>query len=479
MISRKNRLLMAVTLLLVSGFLVTSLASYLVSRSSLRSEIIFNSLPLTSDNIYSEIQRDMLRPIFISSLMANDTFLKDWVTHGENDTTRISRYLREIKKRYNTVSSFFVSDKTRKYYYPDGVLKTISPNEKRDTWYYRVRAMNTDYEINVDYDMANRDTLTIFINYKVFDDHGSYIGATGVGLTVNAVKERINSYQKRYQRNIFFVNNIGDITLHGFGFPENVTSIKQIEGLSGLVQSILSSESSTYKYEKNSKTFHLNTRFIKEFNWYLLVEQSEDDSVKPLLNALILNLFICFIITGIVFLLLKPAITSYQKKIEKLATTDLLTGLHNRLSFNILIEQALKEIKRKKSPLSIVLMDIDHFKLINDTYGHGAGDIVLRKLSLLIQSQLRDSDVLCRWGGEEFLVLLKDCDVRSAYSTAEKIRANINDEKIAVNDSEISVSMSLGVSQYHHGEDIGTVIERADKAMYAAKEKGRNRSEKM
>jgi hypothetical protein len=104
---RKNKLVLIVSLLLITGFAVTSLASYFVSRSSLRSQIIKKELPLTSDTIYSEIQRDLLRPIFISSLMANDTFLRDWVIQGEKDETQIIRYLREIQNNYNTFTSLF------------------------------------------------------------------------------------------------------------------------------------------------------------------------------------------------------------------------------------------------------------------------------------------------------------------------------------------------------------------------------------
>ena len=104
-------------LILTTGFLITSLSSYFVSRTSLRSQITLNELPLTSDNVYSEIQRDLLRPILISSIMASDTFLRDWVIHGEYNSMKVIRYLKEIKKKYNTFTSFFVSDKTRIYYH--------------------------------------------------------------------------------------------------------------------------------------------------------------------------------------------------------------------------------------------------------------------------------------------------------------------------------------------------------------------------
>ncbi|MFH2093842.1 MAG: GGDEF domain-containing protein, partial [Pseudomonadota bacterium] len=152
--SRKAKLLAGVGLLLATGFLFTSLTSYFVSRTSLRAEISSRGLPLTSDNIYSEIQRDLLRPVFISSLMATDTFLRDWLIHGETNPEKIIKYLNEIRLKYNMFTSFLVSEKTKNYYHFDGVLKTISQDQERDNWYFRVKDMKEDYEINVDPDIA-------------------------------------------------------------------------------------------------------------------------------------------------------------------------------------------------------------------------------------------------------------------------------------------------------------------------------------
>ena len=137
-----------------------------MSRASLRSEISLNALPLTSDNIYSEIQHDLLRPVFVSSLMATDTFLRDWVIGGEVGDQSITKYLKEIQTTYNAFTSFFVSEKTRTYYHADGILKKVSPTEPRDIWYFRVRDLKDDYEINVDPDLANKDAMTIFKTFR-------------------------------------------------------------------------------------------------------------------------------------------------------------------------------------------------------------------------------------------------------------------------------------------------------------------------
>jgi len=206
--------------LLVVGFTATSLSSFFVSRDALERALTDDALPLTGDTIFSEIQRDLLRPVFISSLMAHDTFVRDWLLSGEQDQDRIVRYLREVKERYGTITSFLVSDRTGAYYYADGKLKVVSQDDRTDAWFFRVRALTEPYETNVDADLANRNTTTIFINYRILDYDGRFLGATGVGLTTDTVSRLIADYQRRYQRRIYFVDHGGSIVLSGAGADE-------------------------------------------------------------------------------------------------------------------------------------------------------------------------------------------------------------------------------------------------------------------
>jgi len=314
----KTALVPIITVLLVVGFLVTSLASFFVSRASLREEISYNELPLTSDNIYSEIQRDLLTPIFISSTMAIDTFLRDWILNGEIGPEHIVNYLSEIKQRYNTVTSFFVSDITMNYYYADGILKTVSPDEPRDEWYFRVKNMEDDYEINVDPDMANQDQMTIFINYKVYDYNQNYIGATGVGLTISSVKELIEKYQKKYGRNIYFFNEDGEIKLSGKKIKHDKKHISFLSYHKKLKELKKSRQEQHFTFKKDKRLVHANIRHIKEFKWFLVVEQPEGEALKEIYTTLIINLLICIAITMIVLYLVSISISSYKKRIETL-----------------------------------------------------------------------------------------------------------------------------------------------------------------
>ena len=317
------RLIVILSVLLVAGFLFTSLASYFTSRSSLRSQIAEHELPLTSDNVYSEIQRDLLRPIFISSLMSHDTFVRDWVISGEGDHELMIKYLKEIKFRYGTFTSFFVSDRTLTYYHADGILKKVDGREPRDEWYFRVREMTDEYEINVDLDMANQDAMTIFINYRVYDYDGNYIGATGVGLTVDSVRKLIDRYQEKYGRIIYFVDDQGNVTLHGQSLPYSEMNIFRRQGISSIARDILDTYDESFEYEIDGRPVDLNTRRIDEFNWHLIVEQIDNRSHEEIFNTLLINLLICAVVIVVVLTLTGFTVNAYQRRLEK-------TGQHRQ-----------------------------------------------------------------------------------------------------------------------------------------------------
>ncbi len=276
-----------------------------------------STLPLTSDNIFSEIQRDLLRPVFISSLMASDTFLRDWILSGENEPHQIQKYLKEIQKKYKTFTAFLVSERSKIYYHSDGILKKISPDEPRDTWYFRVREMQNDYEINVDLDMANRDAMTIFVNYRVFDYQGEYIGTTGIGLNVNAVKNIIEEYQQKYSRTILFVDEKGDIKLAGSHMAQKLSNIYDKNNFPFFTRESIS-EKEYYRYKNANQLILVNIRYIPQLNWFLIVEQAETESKKQLFTTLIINLGICLVITTIVVALVSFTIRRYKHRLETL-----------------------------------------------------------------------------------------------------------------------------------------------------------------
>ncbi|WP_162013612.1 diguanylate cyclase [Desulfuromonas acetoxidans] len=164
-----------------------------------------------------------------------------------------------------------------------------------------------------------------------------------------------------------------------------------------------------------------------------------------------------------------------QQKLERLATTDELTGAVNRRQLFIYTDQFCQLAKRYKKALSVIFYDLDHFKAVNDTYGHAAGDEVLRQITTRIQSMLRDTDILARYGGEEFCILVPETDGDHAYLFAERIRQRISESSVNLSSGEsLQVTVSMGVATYQEDEQGSSLIDRADQGVYEAKRRGRN-----
>jgi diguanylate cyclase (GGDEF)-like protein/PAS domain S-box-containing protein len=167
----------------------------------------------------------------------------------------------------------------------------------------------------------------------------------------------------------------------------------------------------------------------------------------------------------------------YQET-QKLAAQDPLTGCFNRRHFMVLAKQELQRIARYRRPVSLMMLDIDHFKNFNDQYGHPAGDQVLYALVILCQKILRNVDILARYGGEEFVILMPETDSHAVISTAERLREEIERMEVLTSQGGRSVTASMGAASYDESSgkslSVDVLIERADQALYEAKNAGRN-----
>ncbi len=174
----------------------------------------------------------------------------------------------------------------------------------------------------------------------------------------------------------------------------------------------------------------------------------------------------------------KKQLTEFAEKMEALAITDFLTGAFNRRHFIELTEIEIAKANRHKTPLSIILMDIDHFKKINDVFGHATGDKALVEVVRVSKDILRASDIFCRFGGEEFIIALPQTEIEQAKYMAERLRTKIEEIVIDSSIQQIQFTASCGISALSpEDKNIDEVIKRADEALYTAKNNGRNRTE--
>jgi diguanylate cyclase (GGDEF)-like protein len=166
-----------------------------------------------------------------------------------------------------------------------------------------------------------------------------------------------------------------------------------------------------------------------------------------------------------------------REVLRRQSTVDELTGLYNRRYFDETLRRELFRAERKRAALAVVMIDLDHFKRMNDTYGHEAGDVVLRAVGACLRDSVRRSDVACRYGGEELVLVLPECDGAAAARCAESIRAAIAALTLRHDDELLpQATASFGVAVWPaHGDDAPTLLAAADRALYTAKHAGRNR----
>lgn len=182
--------------------------------------------------------------------------------------------------------------------------------------------------------------------------------------------------------------------------------------------------------------------------------------------------FAAFAILGYFF---RVASIRAEEQMELLATTDTLTGLFNRRKMHELINQEVVRYQRDKKSFLLVITDIDHFKQFNDNYGHDCGDYVLKQVSQLMKDSLRQQDIVARWGGEEFLIMLPETELEGGVQAIEKLRETMANTVYEYEANTFSVTMTFGVTVYDGSCDVDGCIKRADEMLYAGKRGGRNR----
>ncbi|MFW5802174.1 MAG: diguanylate cyclase, partial [Spirochaeta sp.] len=201
-----------------------------------------------------------------------------------------------------------------------------------------------------------------------------------------------------------------------------------------------------------------------------IIAVAEDDTRQVLRRDQLLTFSLLFAVL-IIIELLSWSLLADPQELARLSRTDQLTKVLNRRWFRHEAEREIEEAERYGHPLSLIIFDIDFFKDINDTFGHNSGDQVLQQLTRLVEEQIRAGDILARWGGEEFVVLLPHSDCDAALQAAEKLRQETASAPLS---PDRRITISLGIAQLQEGETLDHLVGRADRAMYRAKTEGRN-----
>jgi diguanylate cyclase (GGDEF)-like protein len=197
------------------------------------------------------------------------------------------------------------------------------------------------------------------------------------------------------------------------------------------------------------------------------------DPPADIMDGLTNRTFSIVVILGTALCLNK--LSEYERRLLVQSMTDSLTGLLNRRSFMDLSSKEETRARRHGDPFSVLMLDIDHFKKINDTYGHPVGDLAIKALAEVCSNALRPHDILARYGGEEFVLTLPHTPTEGARTVAERIREAVQKIEVPSEQGPVKFTVSIGVSTYESGQAFDQIVERADKALYVSKQSGRNR----
>lgn len=226
---------------------------------------------------------------------------------------------------------------------------------------------------------------------------------------------------------------------------------------------------------KNTSYIHTEEDHDKDLRVRLSIELSKNEHLEKINKNLMdqIDKFrLLYVNISAHSTALENELDEKYEEVKRLSITDPLTGVFNRSGFYKNIESELELMGRKELPLSLIMMDIDNFKDFNDSFGHDTGDEALIKVVNITQQSIRKSDIVTRWGGEEFIIIVPELHLSNAIELAERIRKNI-EENLTLRNRKITCS--FGVSAYHRSESIEDCIKRADNALYEAKEYGKNR----
>jgi diguanylate cyclase (GGDEF)-like protein len=470
----RNRFQLMLAALLLAGISAVSLLSFLRARALLDRQITTSTLPLTSDAIISSLEHDLLQPVLVSGVMAGNTLLEDALRDAEVEPQKLSLYLREIQQRSGAITTFLVSDATRRYYHPSGVLKQVSPSDPQDRWYFRFRNTAQAIEINIDRDTADLSRTTAFINVRLQDAGGRFLGVTGLGLDLRSLEKQLRHYQKQYGARILLVDRGGKVVLSSDGSGGR---LEERQDLKTIGPRLLEQRNTNLRLRDRGKNLYIRATRIAEIGWTLVLIQTRSADQSAIIALLTQNLLVAVLISGVLFVLAQFTLGRDRQRLETIAQTDNLSGLLNRQVFEPLFHQLSAQAQRSGEPLALALLDLDHFKQVNDRHGHLIGDAVIRHVSQRLITHVREADPLFRWGGEEFLLLMPGCSLQEAERRLDAIRADLLRHPLELENlrGELAVTLSIGLTLYEAGEASLPVLQRADQALYAAKHAGRDR----
>lgn len=413
------------------------------------------------------VVEQLMQPLHISQTLAKAKELKELMRSPLNNEEQIFATLKRLHQEFS-LNFFIASEISRIQYDSDG--RTIELVEDKVDWYFRYKAQPEDAMA----DIGQWQNPQFYIDLKIYDDQGNFLGVFGVGKSLDAFTDVFSQYKNTYGYDFIFVDQNKDITLtsdpdllvQGVTF-KNLADLPWFKALSAEQQS---SSLNNLLLQVDGQEALIAELNIQPFDWTLYIITPLQSRQTEISRGFIVSVVTLLAVIFGLFLLIYNLLYYFKKDMQKIKQIDILTELANRSNISLKFE----ELMYQKQSVSLVLIDLDNFKPINETHGRKAGDIVLRQVAQMLQSHIRQSDILGRWGGEEFILLMPDTGPHEAVDLCQKLCNKLAAMTITTGTTSIQITGSFGVSYTATPRGMSELISAADDALFTAKRDGRN-----
>ncbi|MEM7280425.1 MAG: sensor domain-containing diguanylate cyclase [Pseudomonadota bacterium] len=417
--------------------------------------------------VFKLVRDELLRPFYIAETFASSIDLTAMVDSPGFDEAALLQRLQKMERDLD-LTFFVASEQSRKQYFSNG--STLELVEGEVAWYFEAKARDKDFMA----DLGQVGDVHLFFDVKIYGSDQAFLGYVGVGKPVQRFLDTFNRYKSRYKYEFLFVNDNNEIILSSL--PDLVVTGAYIPTLDSVDwfrngdPGQQSNDSEIIQIE--DEDFLVSEFGIEELGWRLLLFVPLEARQAQITNSFVSNALLASFIVLLLACTFSFFILLYKRKIELKSEVDPLTGLPNRAY----VHKRFAQLQRSKDQVCVLIIDLDHFKAINDTYGHDAGDSVLKVVADTLKQGLRKKDVVSRWGGEEFVMLIPANSIERGRSIAERARRELASLRIKIGDSTVSVTGSFGVAfAAARDQSLDELLANADEVLYRAKRAGRNR----
>ena len=464
---RRNFLLLVTSTILIISFgfsTVVSLRSMdtLVKENNRDNSVIYaNEINNAVIDVFSEA-------IAISQSM-NNTFVRDLLKNEynfsvQNQSEFLRKYLSDIVYKFGYSTAFIADSKTLAYYSEHGYSKTVDLNNPDDDWYMAFKNSGKVYELNVDNDQANNNRLTIYINMRILDNSGDFLGVCGVGVPMKQVMNLLQTLEAQSDISIKLASADGIVRVARSG---QIVMQRTEDELKAMLTKY--DYSQPYYYEPKKEDGYTVVKYIPECDWFAVIDYEGGKSTVRS-NMLFKNLMICLIVllsVLIIFNFILNIFTKHTERFAEEALEDPLTGLKNRRSYALEMEKLNR--RQNLNDISVATMDINGLKLTNDSFGHTAGDDLLKGAATAMKAYFgKNGWKIFRTGGDEFVALTtKPVPDKNTIVVDFKAQLKQFHHELI---KELSISIGVAKACENNITSVEELTKIADKKMYADKE---------